>query len=129
MIVNTQHVHVSGYYQRVMDTQAKRLKAARKAAGFKTVKAAAKFLHIPTSTYGAHENGQNGLKEESAAVYAKGFKVSKEWLLLGMEPNDPLEIGKDMVQLDDDWRKFVSDGLANLMKIAKQNSRKIPNKT
>lgn len=44
---------------------------------------AAKDHNWPTSTYAAHENGQNGFPPETAEVYAHAFKVSAGWLLTG----------------------------------------------
>lgn len=35
------------------------------------------------STIRAHENGQNGVKAEPAAIYARALGVTPEWLLYG----------------------------------------------
>lgn len=60
-----------------------RLKKARKQAGFTSARQAAARLGLKHSTYAAHENGQNAYDAAQAAEYAKAFKVSASWLLLG----------------------------------------------
>lgn len=66
--------------------QQERLKSARKAAGFKTGKAAADFLDIAVATYNAHENGHRGLTIRTAEQYAKAFNVRAAWLMTGEPP-------------------------------------------
>lgn len=68
---------------RPMDEMGKRLREARKKAGFSSAMAAAKKHNWPPSTYAAHENGQNGFPPETADVYGEAFKVSAGWLLTG----------------------------------------------
>lgn len=60
-----------------------RLRAARKAAGFKSARAAALRYHWTPSTYASHENGQTPLPVDAASRYARAFKVSPAWLLTG----------------------------------------------
>lgn len=60
-----------------------RLKEARRNAGFSSARGAALHFRWSTSTYGAHENGQNQFDAEVAAKYAKAFRVSPGWLLTG----------------------------------------------
>ena len=62
-----------------------RLRDARIAAGYKSASAAAKTHGWGVSTYIAHENGQNEYDPDRAAIYAKAFKTTPEWLLLGKE--------------------------------------------
>lgn len=62
---------------------ANRLRDARIKAGFKSVVEAAKRLGVPYQTYAAHENGNRAFDNESAAVYARRYKVSLDWLLTG----------------------------------------------
>src|SRR5689334_5674002 len=59
-----------------------RLKQARIAAGFKSARAAAEALGVPTATYTQHENGRRGIGRE-ADVYVRRFKVSLDWLMFG----------------------------------------------
>jgi hypothetical protein len=68
-----------------MSEMSERLREARIASGHKTASGAAKAHGWAISTYIAHENGQNDYDTERAAVYAKAFKTTPEWLLLGKE--------------------------------------------
>lgn len=60
-----------------------RLRRARLLAGFATSRAAIVRFGWKASTYRAHENGQNGFRPADAFVYARAFKVSPTWLLVG----------------------------------------------
>lgn len=60
-----------------------RLKEARIAAGFDTVRRAAESLGKAYPTYAAHENGRDGFKFDEAIKYARKFKVSLDWLITG----------------------------------------------
>ena len=60
-----------------------RLKEARLKAGYKTAAAAIDACGWPSSTYRAHENGQNGYKANDAKLYGQAYRVSPSWLLLG----------------------------------------------
>jgi hypothetical protein len=60
-----------------------RLRQARIRAGFDSGRSAALRFKWRTSTYAAHENGQNNFDPEQAAIYGKAFKVSPSWLLTG----------------------------------------------
>ncbi len=62
---------------------ADRLRHAREAAGYKSATAAIEHFNWPSSTYRAHENGQNNYTPVVAELYAKAFGVSAAWLLLG----------------------------------------------
>ncbi|WP_168212947.1 MULTISPECIES: S24 family peptidase [unclassified Bradyrhizobium] len=64
-----------------MDTMGERLRYAREKAGFPSAMAAAKRFGWPTSTYAAHENGQNLIPVDTVKIYARTFKVSAGWLL------------------------------------------------
>lgn len=66
-----------------METPGDRLRKAREGAGFETAIEAADSLGVKRSTYIGHENGSRGFRADSAAVYARRFKVSAEWLLFG----------------------------------------------
>lgn len=67
----------------MMDEIAKRLQAAREAAGFKNAAEAARSLGVKYPTYAGHENGARGFDNDTAAQYARRFKVSLDWLLTG----------------------------------------------
>jgi transcriptional regulator with XRE-family HTH domain len=62
---------------------AKRLKAARKAAGFKSAKDFAKTRSIPLSTYSQHETGKRSINAELIISYSSQFQVNPSWLLTG----------------------------------------------
>ena len=61
----------------------KRLITARIAAGFGSATDAIDNCGWRSSTYRAHENGQNNFGPDSAIEYAKAYGVSAAWLLLG----------------------------------------------
>lgn len=71
-----------------METMGQRLREARKKAGYSSAMSAAKRWGWPSSTYAAHENGQNGFPVDIAERYAKAFKVSTAWLLSGEGDRD-----------------------------------------
>ncbi len=75
-----------------MSEISERLRKARLASGHRTASGAAKAHGWAISTYIAHENGQNDYDAERAEVYAKAFKTTPEWLLLG---KDNLSAGID----------------------------------
>lgn len=62
---------------------AERLKAARIAANFTSAKSAAEAMDVPVASYVQHENGGRGFKKDSAEKYARRFRTTPEWLLLG----------------------------------------------
>lgn len=61
----------------------RRLKLARKEAGFSSATDAASALAINYQTYAAHENGNRGIGKETLKLYAKRFHVTLDWLLTG----------------------------------------------
>jgi hypothetical protein len=69
-----------------MDTRGERLRIARK-KHYKSGRMAAEALNIAPATYGAHERaetpGGRDFGPDEAKVYARRFKVSREWLLYG----------------------------------------------
>jgi transcriptional regulator with XRE-family HTH domain len=62
---------------------AKRLRAARKAAGFKSAKSFASKNDIPLSTYSQHETGKRSISAELILNYSRHFQVHPYWLLTG----------------------------------------------
>lgn len=60
-----------------------RLRHAREQAGFESASAAADRFRWTESTYRAHENGNRGIPKRKAEIYARAFRVSVEWLILG----------------------------------------------
>ncbi|MBN8294531.1 helix-turn-helix transcriptional regulator [Rhodobacter sp. NTK016B] len=61
-----------------------RLRRAREDAGFSDAASAARRFGWPETTYRAHENGQRNFPKKRAEIYARAFRVSPEWLLLGV---------------------------------------------
>ena len=68
-----------------MTTMSGRLKHARQQAGFKTASAAIDHFRWHSSSYRAHENGQNNYKIKDAHKYAEAYGVAAIWLLIGEE--------------------------------------------
>jgi transcriptional regulator with XRE-family HTH domain len=60
-----------------------RLRAARKAAGFKTSKDLSKKHKVPESTYSQHESGARQPNDETLKVYGQIFGVNFKWLKTG----------------------------------------------
>lgn len=60
-----------------------RLRTARIAAGYPTALSASDYFGWKSSTYRAHENGQNPIQLKQARTYARAYRVSVAWLLFG----------------------------------------------
>lgn len=61
-----------------------RLREARAAAGFEDAAEAARRFGWTEATYRSHENGTRNFTKEGAKRYARAFRVSPEWLYLGI---------------------------------------------
>ncbi|RWR31338.1 XRE family transcriptional regulator [Sinirhodobacter populi] len=61
-----------------------RLKLARERAGFSDATEAARRFGWTVPTYRAHENGNRNFTKDGARKYGRAFRVSPEWLLLGI---------------------------------------------
>ena len=85
-----------------------RLRAARKAAGFKTSKTFVLKHNIPASTYSQHESGSRIPDDESLKFYSKIFDVNFNWLKLGK--------GSPFQTYNSEKRQTISDELINLKK-------------
>lgn len=66
------------------DVQAERLKEARIAAGFESAEAACQAFGWKAAAYRHHEGAVRSFDVETAARYARAFRVSPAWLL-GLE--------------------------------------------
>lgn len=64
-----------------------RLKAARRAAGFKTARQAWEKFKWNANTYRAHEAGPREIGKAYAIEYAAAFGVPLMWLLTGLDDN------------------------------------------
>lgn len=60
-----------------------RLKAARKAAGYRSATAFAGKRDIPMSTYSQHEGGKRSMNAEALMYYAEQLGIQAGWLLSG----------------------------------------------
>lgn len=69
--------------ERASSEIARRLKAAREAAGHETASAAALAAGWAPSRYLAHESGERPLSAKQAALYAAAFGVDPAWLQTG----------------------------------------------
>jgi transcriptional regulator with XRE-family HTH domain len=86
LIYNNYFLNSNG--QIIMPTQlteelSKRLRAARKAAGFKSAKEFAKEYGVPVSTYSQHETGKRSISSDLIMDYSAYFKIKPCWLLTG----------------------------------------------
>ena len=84
-----------------MESRADRLKAARRDAGFTSVRAACDAFGYNYPTYAGHENGSRDYDFDTAQRYAKAFKVDATWLMSGREPPD-----NDRAEVIDIWTRI-----------------------
>lgn len=104
--------------KRRMKTMGERLRKARQDARFTSARSAAISHGWTPSTYAAHENGQNDYGAEQAEIYAKAFKVSAEWLLLGKQEAAP-GIDKQLMQLPPDEARALIDRFNSIIEGAR----------
>jgi transcriptional regulator with XRE-family HTH domain len=72
-----------------------RLRAARKAAGFKTSKEFLNKHSVPASTYSQHESGARVPDDETLKFYSKVFDINLDWLKKGNgQPFNNISISK-----------------------------------
>lgn len=71
-------------------SQGERLTEARVDRGFETAKDAAKYFDWPYATYSQHERDERGLRQAQAEKYAKAYRVSAGWLMLGEGTKRPI---------------------------------------
>ncbi len=65
----------------------RRLRLARRLAGFRSTTAAAKATGLMRTTLSAHETGQNSVSDKMARLYGEAFGVSAQWLTTGKLPS------------------------------------------
>lgn len=100
-----------------METIGNRLEKARLAAGFTTPLDAATSLGVPYPTYKAHENGTGLFKLDTAAAYARKFKVSLDWLITG-KGKGPGEVDETLDALLAVWPSLPDRIRTNLVEFA-----------
>lgn len=66
-----------------MNDIAARLRLAREAAGFSSIREAVERFGLNYATYAGHENGHRGIRPDVLRSYAHHFKVDPGWLLDG----------------------------------------------
>jgi transcriptional regulator with XRE-family HTH domain len=119
--LSTLFVEASAVTFQPMETMHSRLRAARLSAGFKPAKGAAERHGWPVSTYSAHENGQNDYGPEVAENYAKAFRTSAKWLLLGgdLVADEVAEVAADLRELPEAESRAILAELRTMIKTAK----------
>ncbi|MCD6039571.1 MAG: family transcriptional regulator [Gammaproteobacteria bacterium] len=114
---------------KLTDDIAKRVRAARKAVGFKSAKDFASKYNIPLSTYSQHETGKRSINAELIINYSSYFQINPCWLLTGHgEPffGENQQDKKDIIErevfsispkINDQQNKYNQIELALLRKI------------
>lgn len=87
-----------------------RLKEARKAAGFSSAAEAARSLGVKEPTYAGHENGARDFDDESAAIYARRYRVRPEWLIYGTGPMSNSSSEPTIVSIEEAERNGGGNG-------------------
>ncbi|MEM7619524.1 MAG: helix-turn-helix domain-containing protein [Pseudomonadota bacterium] len=97
-----------------------RLRKARIHAGYSSGRSAAENFNWPKPTYGHHENGTRNFSSSDADKYARAFRVSTEWLLLGknapkwegdQKPNPHADNNRANLTAQKQWFERLSDKL------------------
>lgn len=84
-----------------MESRADRLRAARRDAGYKTVRAACDAFGYHYPTYAGHENGARDFDFDTAERYAKAFGVDATWLMSGKAP-----ASSEQAEIIDIWTRI-----------------------
>lgn len=100
------------------DQIAARLKQARRTAGFHTAGEAAEALGVEYPTYAAHENGSRKFDLETAALYARRYRVSLDWLISGRGEGPEMIVTVRVMgylgagaEVEPDYEQVPEDGL------------------
>lgn len=104
-------LHYDSRYLMPMANQeaADRLKAARIAANFDSAKSAAEAMGVPVASYIQHENGGRGFKRDRAEQYARRFRTTPEWLLLGRGKAPAVQAEPSAPDLEQMIREAIED--------------------
>lgn len=92
-----------------MQTPYERLQRARELAGYEDATDAAKAMGVAPPTYLGHENGSRGMKPAVAQRYAKFFRVSYEWLTLGVGEAKPTSLDARVKGMPPEDRRQIYD--------------------
>jgi phage repressor protein C with HTH and peptisase S24 domain len=102
------------------NTPGNRLQNLRKAKGYKTAEEAAKAYGWNAHTYKAHEDNARGIKPKVAAVYAKTYGTSPEYILFGSvrseTPPDGESDSKNILR-----NQVVANHVTNMLQARNQN--------
>ncbi len=93
----------------------RRLRLARRLAGFRSTTAAAATTGLMRTTLSAHETGQNSLSEKMALLYAEAFRVSADWLTTGKLPSGyPWDIEQQLPSIIETYGELDKDAMEAL---------------
>jgi hypothetical protein len=86
-----------------------RLREARERVGFSSAAAAAKAIGVPIATYTGHEANHRGFPAKKAALYAKEFHVSVNWLLFGEDNTNEQKLRVPVTAIIDSGKSQVRE--------------------
>jgi transcriptional regulator with XRE-family HTH domain len=102
----------------------RRLRLARRLAGYVSTTDAAAETGLKRTTLSAHETGQNSISQKMARLYGQAFGVSPAWLLTGETPSGyPLETERrlpHLVNSFDEADREAREALADWIKPVKR---------
>lgn len=99
-------MHSAAVQRAAMQDAYKRLQIARELAGYANATDAAKAMGVALPTYLGHENGSRGFKR-AAERYARFFRVSYEWLTIGVGEPRPTSLDARVKSLPPDERRRI----------------------
>jgi len=93
----------------------RRLRLARRLAGFRSTTAAAKATGLMRTTLSAHETGQNSVSDKMARLYGEAFGISAQWLTTGKLPSGYApEIERQLPSIIDTYGESDKVAMASL---------------
>src|SRR5690606_12042142 len=96
------------------------------AAGYESAADAARALGASYPTYAGHENGSSGFRHKTAAIYARKFGVSLEWLLTGRGPMTKKGDDPDLADLIQWWDEAEPEAKAGVLLIVSGRKTSTP---
>jgi transcriptional regulator with XRE-family HTH domain len=102
-----------------MESRASRLKAARRDAGYTSVRAACDAFGYHYPTYAGHENGARDYDFDTAQRYAKAYKVDVTWLMTGRASADT-----DKAEVIDIWTRIPERDRAAALRMLRGLTKK-----
>lgn len=96
-------------------SSSRRLRLARRLAGFRSTTEAAGATGLMRTTLSAHETGQNAVSDKMARLYAQAFGVRAEWIRTGVLPSGyPAQIERQLPSLIDTYGETDKIAMVNL---------------